>query len=92
MLVTTSKHLFEQVEETKGLLEIVPSEHPVADKFGGASVSVKGYLQDGGQVHVQLDRTEAADLYALLKRSNLAEGIRRAAEFLSRSATRHSNL
>jgi len=93
MLVTISKHHFEQDEETKGILEILPGDDPVADgKFGSASVSVKGYLRDGAMVRVQLDRSEAADLYALLKRSNLADGIRRAAEFLSRSATRHSNL
>jgi hypothetical protein len=93
MLVTISKHHFEQDEETKGILEILPGDHPVAaNRFDGATVSVKGFLRDGAMVHVQLDRSEAADLYAMLKRSNLADGIRRTGEFLSRSATRHSNV
>jgi hypothetical protein len=93
MFVKITKSALELNEVTKGLVEILPGDNPVADgNFGGASVSLKSYLRDGAMVHVQLDRTEAADLYALLKRSNLADGICRAVEFLSRSATRHSNL
>jgi hypothetical protein len=91
MFVMITKHALELNEVTKGLVEILPGDDPVADdKFGGASVSVKGYLPNGAMVHVKLDRSEAADLYALLKRSNLADGIRRSAEFLSRKVTRCS--
>jgi len=93
MFVKIIKHALELNKVARGLVEILPGDDPVADgKFGSASVSVKGYLREGAMVRVQLNRAQAADLYALLKRSNLDDGIRRAVEFLSCNATRHSNL
>jgi hypothetical protein len=93
MIVKIGKNTSKQEEETKGLLEILPSDVSfVENRFGNASVLVRGSLEDGTMISVRLDRSEAADLYAMLRRSNNADGIRRPAEFLSRSAIRFVTL
>jgi hypothetical protein len=93
MIVKIGKNSSEHEEETKILLEILPRDVSFDEnRFGNASVLVEGSLKDGTMIRIQLDRSEAADLYAILRRSNNADGIRRSAEFLSRSATRHSNM
>jgi hypothetical protein len=93
MIVKISKYVSEHEEETKCLLEILPSDPPFDEnRFGNALVLVQGSFKDGTKICVQLDRSEAAELYAMLRRSYNADGIRRSAEFLSRSAKRQSNL
>jgi hypothetical protein len=67
--VKITKPVLELNEVTKGLVEILPGVDPVADgKFGGASVSVKGYLRDGAMVHIQLNRWNSSLSRVLLWR------------------------